>query len=374
MLGIALRFSFKEGILIALLVFRHTMPWLISRYVASEFLRFFTLLLSAFVMMILVGNVFNHLSDIFADWAGFLRFLQETVLQLPMILELVIPVTILLATIAAFGSLNKTSEITALYASGIGGWTLITPILLLSILVGLANYGVQHYAVPWMKAQWEPEEARERMTSLWRVSGADSLYHIGLRTAESKLREVTLFRWSPETYALEERVLFNSGALQDEQWTFKQVEQNRFRPGSMSIQESDSLQIKQADFPSVNLSQSLNPHYLPLEVLYQEALRMQEEGQNVARYWVELHQKFSYHVALIVMALIGFALSASHGRRGTTAESLALSCLLGILFWMLNQIFLALGSTGLLAPWLAAWGNSLLFLGLALLLLGRNRL
>ena len=37
------------------------------------------------------------------------------------------------------------------------------------------------------------------------------------------------------------------------------------------------------------------------------------------------------------------AFSASFYRRGMAAESLAISCLLGILFWMLNQITLAVG-------------------------------
>jgi lipopolysaccharide export system permease protein len=73
------------------------------------------------------------------------------------------------------------------------------------------------------------------------------------------------------------------------------------------------------------------------------------------------------------MALLGFALSANHSRRGLAVESLSLSVLLGILFWILNQIFLALGSAGLVIPVLAAWASNLLFLLLGLGLLVRYR-
>jgi lipopolysaccharide export system permease protein len=88
---------------------------------------------------------------------------------------------------------------------------------------------------------------------------------------------------------------------------------------------------------------------------------------------VEFYQKLAYPVTLWIMALIGFALSANHSRQGLAVESLSLSVLLGILFWILNQIFLALGSAGLVIPVLAAWASNLLFLLLGLGLLVRYR-
>ena len=74
------------------------------------------------------------------------------------------------------------------------------------------------------------------------------------------------------------------------------------------------------------------------------------------------------------MVLIGLGLSASYNRRGMAAESLAISCLLGILFWMLNQITLAVGSAGLIAPFFAAWSGNLIFIALALCILSYNRI
>ncbi|MDP7629981.1 MAG: LptF/LptG family permease, partial [SAR324 cluster bacterium] len=101
--------------------------------------------------------------------------------------------------------------------------------------------------------------------------------------------------------------------------------------------------------------------------------RLQGEGQDVTRHWVAFYQKLAYPVTLWIMALIGFALSATHSRRGIAVESLALSVLLGILFWILNQIFLALGNAGMAHPALAAWTSNLLFLLLGLSLLVRYR-
>ena len=95
---------------------------IISIYIASEFNRYFLLFLSSFVLMTLVGNFFGNLGDVFSDWLSFLEFLQETALLLPLLLELIIPITVLLATIATFSSLNKNAELLAMRSSGIGGW------------------------------------------------------------------------------------------------------------------------------------------------------------------------------------------------------------------------------------------------------------
>ncbi len=48
------------------------MPFkIISKYIASEFNRYFMLFLGAFVLMILVGNFFGNLADVFTDWKSF---------------------------------------------------------------------------------------------------------------------------------------------------------------------------------------------------------------------------------------------------------------------------------------------------------------
>ena len=55
------------------------------------------------------------------------------------------------------------------------------------------------------------------------------------------------------------------------------------------------------------------------------------------------------------------------------AESMALSCLLAILFWILNQILLALGDAGEIHPLPASWVSIGLFAIIAWLLHVRDR-
>ncbi len=106
---------------------------IIPKYIATEFIHYFLLFLSSFVLMTLVGNFFGNLSDVFTSWLNFINFLKETALLLPLLLELIIPITVLLSTIATFSSLNKSAELLAMRSSGIGSWGLAFPVLIVSL-------------------------------------------------------------------------------------------------------------------------------------------------------------------------------------------------------------------------------------------------
>ena len=123
---------------------------MISRYLANEYSRFFMLFLGAFVIMIFIGNVFGNLSIIFEDWEGFLRFLRKTALIMPQLMEFTIPITVLLATITTLSTLNRTSELLAIRASGVGPWNLAWPLLLVTLVIAAVSYLGQNYLSVWM--------------------------------------------------------------------------------------------------------------------------------------------------------------------------------------------------------------------------------
>ena len=112
---------------------------MISRYLAFEFLRFFLLIMGAFLLMIIAGKIFGNLSNMFNSWEHFKKFLQTTALMTPQLLEFTIPITVLLSTIATFSSLNRTSELVTIRSLGISPWGLAWPILVVTIIISSIN-------------------------------------------------------------------------------------------------------------------------------------------------------------------------------------------------------------------------------------------
>ena len=346
---------------------------IISIYIASEFNRYFLLFLSSFVLMTLAGNFFGNLGDVFSDWLSFLEFLQETALLLPLLLELIIPITVLLATIATFSSLNKNAELLAMRSSGIGGLRLAFPVLSVSLIIAVFAYFSQNYIYTWMHQTWIKPKNATHLLPLWKVGEDSSIYYFGNRQQNGRLSSIKSFHWQQKPYKLIGRTSIERGALQKNSWIFQNVQRHIFRDASLKLEHVEQWQVEEEKLPTVPFDIPISPHHKPLLDLYEDTLKLQSEGQDVTRHWVEFFQKTAYPFQIFIMVLIGLGLSASYNRRGMAAESLALSCFLGILYWMLNQITVAVGSAGLIPPFFASWSANLIFLAFALWLLRYNR-
>ena len=346
---------------------------MISKYIAFEFFRYFMLFLSAFVLMTMIGNFFGNLGGVFSDWLSFLEFLKETALLLPILFELIIPITILLATVSTFSTFNKNAELTAMRSSGIGGWRLAYPVLAISALIAVFSYLSQNYAYTWMHQTWFKPDNTERLMPLWKIGEEQSIFYFGDRRQEGSLNSITSFQWQKNPFQLLEKTEIESGKQQEQSWVFQNVQKHLFQDENIQLKYFDQWQIEKEKLPTVSFEMPTSPHHKPFFDLYEDTIKLQSEGQDVTQHRVELLQKTAYPFQIFIMVLIGLGLSASYNRRGMAAESLAISCLLGILFWMLNQITLAVGGAGMITPFFAAWSGNLIFLALALCILSYNR-
>jgi lipopolysaccharide export LptBFGC system permease protein LptF len=258
-------------------------------------------------------------------------------------------------------------------ASGLGGWRMLLPVLGVIILVATGVYFTQHQIYPWMHKRWVQPETQVLLPPLWKVDGERNIYYFGTRRPDGRMESVSVFRWQPDPHRLVERTAIAQGEQSKNSWIFRDVVRVAFTSNHLIRSTQETWEIPQMELPSVPFLTPISPHHRHVVPLFADILRLQGEGQDVTRHWVAFYQKLAYPVTLWIMALIGFALSATHSRRGIAVESLALSVLLGILFWILNQIFLALGNAGMAHPALAAWTSNLLFLLLGLSLLVRYR-
>tara|TARA_B100000700_G_C15041698_1_gene855622 strand:- start:827 stop:1801 length:975 start_codon:yes stop_codon:yes gene_type:complete len=324
--------------------------------------------------MTLVGNFFGNLGNVFSDWKSFLEFLQETAMLLPLLLEFIIPITVLLATITTFSSFNKNSELLAMRSSGIGGFRLALPVLLVSIGISIFAYFCQNYIYTWMHQTWVKQENTNRLLPIWKVGEDQSIYYFGNRQDGGQLRDITSFRLEKKPYHLVGRTSIERGEKQKNSWIFHNVIKHFFQNGILKMEFLEQWRVETKELPTVSFENPIAPHHQPLFDLYADTVKLQGEGLDVTRHWIEFFQKTAYPFQIVIMILIGLGLSVSYDRRGMVAESVAISCLLGILYWMFNQITMAIGSAGILLPFLAAWSGNFVFLFLALFILYYNRI
>ena len=85
-------------------------------YVLREFLTPFSILIFAFLLLFLIGDIFNDLSDFLdSDHATIGVTIQYFFLKMPQNIRFVLPISILLACMYTFANFGRNNEIAAIY-------------------------------------------------------------------------------------------------------------------------------------------------------------------------------------------------------------------------------------------------------------------
>ncbi|MBY0529355.1 MAG: LptF/LptG family permease [Rhabdochlamydiaceae bacterium] len=106
------------------------------RYLLRSFFQVFLLCVSSFIAVLVVLR-FQEIARFASSGAPLLKVFSFTLLQIPYILPIAIPVSCLIASILLFQRLSHTHELTALRTCGLGLKPIIFPMLYAGCLMGL---------------------------------------------------------------------------------------------------------------------------------------------------------------------------------------------------------------------------------------------
>jgi lipopolysaccharide export system permease protein len=105
-----------------------------------------------------------------------------------------------------------------------------------------------------------------------------------------------------------------------------------------------------------------------LHVLENETNIVESNRNQISRYGVEIHKKFSIPFSCIIFVLLGAPLAIRSGKKGMT-----MAIGFSILFFLIYYMFLISGEKladrRLVSPWLAMWMPNIILLAAALFLL-----
>ncbi len=143
----------------------------------------------------------------------------------------------------------------------------------------------------------------------------------------------------------------------------------RLRNGSRH--ETIAAQTQQyniSTFSNTDLPLTLNPqgetHLGRLDTaiyaLPMQTLEQRTQGPDGRRYLLEMHTRFSYPAACLVLMLVGVPLGVV-SRRGGKSSGLVFTVLLVLIYYVLSYTGIALSRQGKLPPFLGVWMANLTF-------------
>ena len=96
--------------------------------------------------------------------------------------------------------------------------------------------------------------------------------------------------------------------------------------------------------------------------------KLRASGLRVEKYLVDLHLKLSFPIFNVIVVMIGASV-ATRLRLQSAALGFGFSVVIAFVYWGFMQLGKALGHSGLVSPYAAAWMGDVVFGAAAVLLL-----
>ncbi len=344
----------------------------IDLYLLRQFATNLLLTLSVCVALFYLFTFFELVDNMYGNSIAWSVLLEYFVYLLPQVLMLLIPISILIATMITYGVLEKTSQMVAFKASGVSLYRVSLPVLALGVLISLGVFFTQDRIVPYSNQRQDnlrdlikghPPQTHYYPGRNWIFGRQDRLYNYNYYDTDRQLfAELSIFeidithnRLTSHTYA--QRAAWDRDT---QQWNLARGWRRDFTREQQSVVQfaSQSEPLAEApDYFQQEVKESSKMTYGELDAYIQE---LQQAGFEVDHLLTELYKKFSFPIVSLLMVILGIPFAFSIGRKGAL-YGIAAGTAVGIFYWGAFGVFGVLGGNGLLAPSLAAWGPNLLF-------------
>lgn len=337
------------------------------RYITMRMLFSISALFIVFSGLILLIEIIENMrfAGKFAD-GSFLFAATLALLRTPGLIQTLAPFLFLFSAIWVFNQLNRRSEIAVMRSAGLSIWRLVTPPAILSVLAGIFLLAVADPLATRMLAHSETlkNDIRGQQSSIVRVLGdgiwfrqnaTNSILIINAAEFDSKndtLREVVVWRMSKGA-GFRERIDADEAKLLGD---FMELYNARL------ITTQDRLNHES---PVYTIDTTLTPDDLRQRVASPESMSVFElsrftelaeaAGLPTIKYYLRFHDLISTPLKLLAMVLIAAIFSLRPTRAGGAGRLLAYSIGTGFLLYVVSEVSVAIGESGVAPVALAAW-------------------
>ncbi|MBS0124226.1 LPS export ABC transporter permease LptG [Thetidibacter halocola] len=358
---------------------------ILHAYFARRFLMMFLGLFAVFALLQALLDLVEQLRR-FGDDATFGQVVQLAALKLPDGLYQILPLVMILSTIALFISLARSSELVVVRATGRSGLTVLAAPLLVALLIGVLVVAMMNPIVAATSKRYADLRETYRTGSasaisigpegLWLRQGGDEGQAV-IRADRANAEATRLYDVSIVTYAPQggpqSRILAAEAELTDGAWRLTNATAWPLTPGlnpELGARAHDMLLL-----PS-NLTQDSirdrfgSPSAVAIWDLPDFISDLEQAGFSARRHLVWFQMELARPLFLVAMVLVGAAFTMRPARLGRTGVSVLSAILLGFGLYYVRNFAQIMGENGQLQPLLAAWvppvAALLLALGLVL--------
>jgi len=124
-----------------------------DRYITREFLRILGIALSAFLVIYLLVDIFDHIDTFIDRNAPLGTVIIYYLYMCPYIIVFTLPIGALMASLLSVGSMARNNELVAMKAGGVSLYRILAPLLISGALLSLMVVFAGGWAIPEINAK-----------------------------------------------------------------------------------------------------------------------------------------------------------------------------------------------------------------------------
>jgi len=359
---------------------------IMDRYILREVVHSLVYCIMAFIFLYVIADLFTYIDEMIRN-----RIIIETVLIyygtfIPTIFVQIAPMAVLLATIYTLSNLKKSNELTAMRVSGVSLWRILRPLFFASALISILVFIVNDRIVPELmpisneiREEKIKEIGEKKDTEIKNIAifGEDNriIYARSFDITNNKLADIIIHQ-NDKNQNLVMKLSAEKGYWEKGRWVFENGTTYRLNKvgyiiGSPSTFRKKVMYLKEG--PKDFIKKGKYPEFMNYKQLKTYIERFSVKTSSTTRkLLVDLYYKTSLPLISLVVIFVAAPFSFMM-QRGGLLIGLGISILIGLVFYGIQAVCLAMGKAGVLPPPLSAWLANILFLTLGLYLMKRCR-
>ena len=300
-----------------------------------------------------------------------------------------LPISVLIGTIFVMARLAQSSEYTILRTSGLDPWRALKMLLSLGSLFVVLSFVVGDYVAPLSEKTAQLLKVRYQGTITVGQTGAwlkekqvSSSVIANVRTLSRKneMQGLQIFEFNNKGLLVSKLQAASASFGLDDSWQLYDVTRTEFNlivnPSAAGKPDKQSANVVRVSSDSFRWPTDITQEMVAVALLKPERMgtvdlfnyirHLDANGQTAQRYEIEFWKKVFYPLSCLVMVMLALPFAYLHFRSGGLAAYVFAGIMIGISFFLLNNVFGYVGNLQRWQPWLAAAAPGMIYMAISL--------
>jgi LPS export ABC transporter permease LptF/LPS export ABC transporter permease LptG len=302
--------------------------------------------------------------------------------RMPWILSQVTPMSCLMAALLTYGLMSRFNEVTAVKAGGTSIYRLSVPVILATLVTSVLAYVNYDYVVPFSNQEYFrlKDTIRGRSPRSYAIGDRRWVFGEGGRLFNFRnyvapalpnlpavqnsgvFEGFSVYLLDPSSFDMRGRLYARSAVRGAGGWELRDGWVREFGTGGEVFERFTE---KKFDFPENEgffVKEWKKPEQMNFTELRRLISDLRHRGYDAQELLVDLYSKTSFPLVPLTLVIVGLPFCFRMGRHGSL-YGIAIAILLAGIYFLIFSATSALGGTGLMPAFLAAWAPNILFIG-----------